>query len=233
MENGTALVLRNILKKFKDDFDSCKFAYIYDIIRDYNGSASALTELLFKNNINPFKLDNKLDIVPYRFAENISGILPHKLTNDLFNNNVDAISPRAFFNCSDIHALDFKNIFIQGFAFSGCTQLETINLIYTVDAYVELGPNAFVDCKNLKNVTITIEKTHFHFRGDVFEGCDNLTEITFIGNGSVWLNSYDAKCLKSLKNKIAKIKMSGNLYMHSTDFTHNISKYTDIAIETI
>ena len=88
---------------------------------------------------------------------------------------VTSIGYRAFYNCNNLTTVQLsKNLTkIDNEAFSGCTSLNSIHLPASL---VELGYNAFCNCDALTAINIpkALEKANWPFNG-----CDNLTEVTF------------------------------------------------------
>ena len=86
----------------------------------------------------------------------IKGALAYsKFSSIMIGEDVDSIGDHAFYNCSDLTAIEIPNnvTYIGSYAFSGCTGLQTIT------SYIETPPSstrAFFDSSTLQSATLYI-----------------------------------------------------------------------------
>lgn len=106
-----------------------------------------------------------------------------------------------FLNCAKIREIDFGDNIISSYraysnayndAFAGCTSLESIKFNFARGGLcVDAGASAFKDCKNLVELDFSGLDTstysdkfvsNLSAAGNIYEGCDNLKQVTFNEN---------------------------------------------------
>lgn len=129
-------------------------------------NCTSLKEIYIPNNVET--------IGSYAF-ENDTALTEIKLPH-----SIDTIEDHLFKNCTKLSKIDFpaKLVNINEAAFENCEKLENANLPDTVEG---IGKYAFVNCKNLTSFHFPTkwEKVNNSYNdGHIFQGCENLTEIT-------------------------------------------------------
>ncbi|MBE6771138.1 MAG: leucine-rich repeat domain-containing protein [Ruminococcaceae bacterium] len=148
--------------------------------------------------------DNVTTIPPYAFyhctlVENIE--IPEKVTEIgecafwyckklsgiSITENVTCIGAEAFLYCENLKIIDFNAVnyvTIGPDAFKGCDSIKEINLGNEV---TWVNENLFKDCVNLTYVVIPLKAK---LNGKVFEGCDNITDVYYVGSQDDWNEMY-------------------------------------------
>ena len=108
--------------------------------------------------------------------------------------NLDYIDYNAFLGCTSLQALTLNSQLstIKQGVFEDCSSLSTINF-GSSDAELYLANSVFANCTSLTEVVIDrpIKLSPY-----VFEGCDNLTSVTFNKNAIVYTSFYQCQNLK-------------------------------------
>ncbi|MCL2634998.1 MAG: leucine-rich repeat domain-containing protein, partial [Oscillospiraceae bacterium] len=103
-------------------------------------------------------------------------------------NSVTSIGLWAFVNCTSLSSINIPDsVAVIGVgAFKGCTDLTSINIPVNV---TQIGEETFYNCislekvfipDNIEFISLGRETPQVNFKG-AFDGCDNLTYISFRG----------------------------------------------------
>ncbi len=135
-------------------------------------SASAAT--YFEENGFKYLPMDKFNCKIYGYSDTKADVV---VPNKLSSYTVLEVADYAFVNNKNIETVSFSNAkaidVIGEFAFSGCTQLKSIDIPMTLD---KIGYGAFMGCVSLSD--ITIRSNISEIKEQTFEDCVSLTEFT-------------------------------------------------------
>ena len=96
-----------------------------------------------------------------------------KITKVTLSSNIKQIDEKAFYGCTSLQSIDFKNVDAIGqSAFEGCTSLQSIDFKNVND----IGQSAFEGCTGLWSIDFMNVNT---IGESVFKGCTDLRSIDF------------------------------------------------------
>lgn len=108
--------------------------------------------------------------------------------------SVETIKSYAFNQCDKLENIELsKNLKdIKMYAFKNCTKLKYIKFPEKMKDDTQIAPLAFLNCSGLKWIYVTkniifLEEHDYY----IFAGCNNLTDIYYVGDEMDWKNCWD------------------------------------------
>ena len=161
--------------------------------------------------------------------------LIHVTNEDIINgtfdipNNIEIITPKAFFYCTDLQKINISNkiISIGEYAFNHCSNLKDVNINSNINT---IGQYAFRECYNLD--TINIPKNVTVIDKATFEDCINLNNIVISSNISkIGLYSFYG-CKKLNKITISEDTIHTNLNIICREIKNQTNNDISIVMKT-
>ena len=179
--------LRHFIDTHKEYIDNNDFSSLYSLL-PISIKRSALTDLLFKAEINPL---NYMKYIPPNFLsdsrisefelpEHIDAIGARAFSNCFYlkdlklNSKLEAIHDNAFYQCVSLKSIILPPTlrFLMDEAFAECICLKEINLPGSIK---EISPHCFSGCLSLE--IVNIEEGVEEILKNAFHKCERLKEV--------------------------------------------------------